>query len=675
MHQSYDDNPGGRGYVDPNGPECAPRPLRPSAVDAENGGPGDPPEAGPTLCDCETPADCRYHRKGAQFHYCKQLLKWPDGSMAAPANVKIDAAALQKENADKAAREATRRPQLRRQQSARVPGPAATPPAFDMTGRPSPIGWPRTWPASTALATIATIGAAAALTLALSGSAPAFIALLGGLAVLAAIALGGLALFGRLAGRKPRPHVAPEFDPPLAGYVSTVPGRPHRLADITFMVTTFRRPRHCRNCVDSILHHYPAAKIIVGDNGNRRPKLPDGVTYYKLPFNIGLSATRNFLVSKIDTPFFCMLDDDAVMVDPIVGDLLDVLLYDPEIGVASCKTIDLETKKPNSWCCDLYPGVDRLRVEPATRPFRATPRGTPYRPCAMVHNTCALFRTEVARGNPWRDELKLQEHIPFYLDLQTQGRWHAAYLPHIRIAEDRRRDKAYTDFRLDSKRWENHNAFLAAYGYTKKTHIPRHVLWYNETRAGRRPSVLILGCDHTGSTIAATMLETLGWHNPNADARYRENTIARGLNIDQLRSGRFDLTAAQEIVSARGPWILKDPRFVYTLHLWLPAFAAAERQPFLVLLEKPALEIALSFQKRGEWKGRELPTAEDRLKRAREQFERWPWPQKMVLNYHDLQAAVGLFDVARSPRTAAPTTLCGRLDYRAKETQRRQLGG
>jgi beta-1,4-N-acetylgalactosaminyltransferase 2 len=84
------------------------------------------------------------------------------------------------------------------------------------------------------------------------------------------------------------------------------------MKDLTAVITTFNRPKSLLKLIKSIRKYYNDLPIIVVDNGNEvnnkiRTK---GVSYYKVPFDSGLSYSRNFDISKVKTKYIVLLDDD-----------------------------------------------------------------------------------------------------------------------------------------------------------------------------------------------------------------------------------------------------------------------------------------------------------------------------------------------------------------------------
>ncbi len=161
--------------------------------------------------------------------------------------------------------------------------------------------------------------------------------------------------------------------------------------------------------------------------------------------------------------------------------------------------------------------------------------------------------------------------------------------------------------------------------------------------------MIVLGVDHSGTSIATRMLHTMGWEKGDADERYSESVSVRDVNEVALqrglfRRGHFDSEKAASVLAAiPQSWAIKDPRFVHTLDSWLPLLD--DYKPTLIWLVRNAEAVTESHQKRGE-KVRFKLTAEQANAVAGENFASWPWG-KVRVEYEALQAAVALFDVKR----------------------------
>ena len=80
---------------------------------------------------------------------------------------------------------------------------------------------------------------------------------------------------------------------------------------ITIIIKTFERPDYLDRLIKSIKTYYPTIPIIVADD-SEDPKIRTDVRYYALPFDVGVSAGRNFLVKKVKTKYFITVDDDLI---------------------------------------------------------------------------------------------------------------------------------------------------------------------------------------------------------------------------------------------------------------------------------------------------------------------------------------------------------------------------
>lgn len=101
---------------------------------------------------------------------------------------------------------------------------------------------------------------------------------------------------------------------------------------LTIAIKTFERPGCLQECVESIKKMYPDIKIIVADDSKNPEKNELVDEYYFLPHDSGLSYGRNFLMSKISTPYCMMIDDDTKFVTPNCIDMM-VSILDNNPGI------------------------------------------------------------------------------------------------------------------------------------------------------------------------------------------------------------------------------------------------------------------------------------------------------------------------------------------------------
>ncbi len=196
-----------------------------------------------------------------------------------------------------------------------------------------------------------------------------------------------------------------------------------RRSKITILSKTFGRRGNLARLVASIRGMYPRIPVLLADDG-----IPSNVTllsnwdlvsFYQLPFDVGLSAARNFLLQHVKTPFVFVCDDDFLF-DPIGTDLslmLDVQRSGFDIvGVRSPVDEDL-------WG---FAFAGNITVENGSLVIgsRAERRIANFlcgcKPVDIVQNIF-LARSDILRKIRWDDVLKLGEHEDFFLRAKRAG--------------------------------------------------------------------------------------------------------------------------------------------------------------------------------------------------------------------------------------------------------------
>jgi glycosyltransferase involved in cell wall biosynthesis len=89
---------------------------------------------------------------------------------------------------------------------------------------------------------------------------------------------------------------------------------------VTVLIPTYKRPEKLKRAVASVFNQtYQDFKIIISDNASGDDtenvvksliNTDSRIEYFKQNINIGMNENFNFLVSKVNTPFFCLLSDD-----------------------------------------------------------------------------------------------------------------------------------------------------------------------------------------------------------------------------------------------------------------------------------------------------------------------------------------------------------------------------
>lgn len=195
----------------------------------------------------------------------------------------------------------------------------------------------------------------------------------------------------------------------------------------TLMVKTFQRPYSLNRLLESIDQFYGKygedLKIVIGDDSSEEIEplqIRNKVIYYKLPFDTGSGATRNFLLDEIDTNYFIYLDDDYVFTENTrLEVLITVLEKNEDIDIVAGYCLDKGVERRN---------FNGLLVPSDKKGYLAFKRGLQkgrrwggrIKLFDIVENFWA-GRTEKLKQVKWRSELKTLEHVVFLVDCMFSG--------------------------------------------------------------------------------------------------------------------------------------------------------------------------------------------------------------------------------------------------------------
>ena len=200
---------------------------------------------------------------------------------------------------------------------------------------------------------------------------------------------------------------------------------PNTLA--TLMIKSFGRVEKGFSLIRSTRQFYPTLRIILSDDGEQDPAStrPAGkykdFEFYPLPFDVGLSAGRNFMLDLIDTEYFVTLDDDFIMDEnSVLGDLLAGL--ESGLDIAAGKNPVDEGK----FDLDFY-GV--FQIDKAADGQVLTLKNGDFgrvlgTGCIRTEFVPNIFagRTELFKNRlQWDETLKLGEHEDFFLRAKEMG--------------------------------------------------------------------------------------------------------------------------------------------------------------------------------------------------------------------------------------------------------------
>ncbi|HEY2826961.1 MAG TPA: glycosyltransferase, partial [Pirellulales bacterium] len=122
-----------------------------------------------------------------------------------------------------------------------------------------------------------------------------------------------------------------------------LPDRAKLLSQTTAIIKTFQRPKDLDRLIRSMRRYYPQLQILVGDDGFE-PSPRTDVGYLRLPEDIGLSAGRNALLDRVQTPYFLLLDDDWQFIRKTQIEKLTQLVDEGELDIAAGNHIKIKRK-------------------------------------------------------------------------------------------------------------------------------------------------------------------------------------------------------------------------------------------------------------------------------------------------------------------------------------------
>lgn len=216
------------------------------------------------------------------------------------------------------------------------------------------------------------------------------------------------------------------------------------IMDITFIIKTFERHDKIENLLKSIKYYYPDIPIIITDDSyNPIPITGDNIEWYALPFDSGLSAGRNFMVDKVKTKYFLLLDDDFVFSNETVIENFYNILENSDIDIIGGNVKNLDGKLLT------FNGILSLGNDNILRYKKDYYElFDNYVTCDMVLNFF-LAKTETIFHYNWDVRQKLAEHTAFFWC--NKGNIKVAYTDTVLILHDPERTDNYNEYRLRSK--------------------------------------------------------------------------------------------------------------------------------------------------------------------------------------------------------------------------------
>lgn len=135
-----------------------------------------------------------------------------------------------------------------------------------------------------------------------------------------------------------------------------------------------------------------------------------------------------------------------------------------------------------------------------------------------------------------------------------------------------------------------------------------------------RPNIIVFGVGHSGTTVLARIINTLGWNikgpRTSVDTTHWEcanmvevnaaylGEIQDGKRTDRCEPGSAEFRegdARYIFKHLPKPWVVKDPRLVWCFDQWLRVFEdTLEELPLMVYLTRNSAALARSYSKEGQ---------------------------------------------------------------------------
>lgn len=247
---------------------------------------------------------------------------------------------------------------------------------------------------------------------------------------------------------------------------------------ITIGIKTYVCDNSIREQVDTLLRsirqYHPKIMIILGNDGPHSigddPYIQndDHIEEHMLPRDSGISFGRNYMVNITTTKYFVLLDDDhrfddstnlTVLLHGIENDDFDIV----GMRIRNLPGID-ELERTNIVIPRYVAIIRRFENRQLTLCVWNENKGPSVygiqHPIAVdvLHNAF-IGRVDILRKYPWRNELKVNEHMTFFLDAKD-AKLRVGYLPSVFVHH---RSRDYSDCYYNVRFREDHYRKLLRY--------------------------------------------------------------------------------------------------------------------------------------------------------------------------------------------------------------------
>ena len=214
------------------------------------------------------------------------------------------------------------------------------------------------------------------------------------------------------------------------------------MSSLALVFATIDRPQVVQRLVRSVRRYFPELPIYAADQSRQIDAMQafytaHGVNLIRMPYDIGVAASRNRLARSIKEDFFVLCDDDFILDSRTqFRDALQILERRPEIGVVGGRLYDFDGNEQwlRNW--ELFLEYDTThRILLSIPIYKVAPRvgevgSVRYYLCDAVLNFAVFRRSIFAEGAQWDEQFTCNgEHEDFFLNLKVNTTFRVAYLP------------------------------------------------------------------------------------------------------------------------------------------------------------------------------------------------------------------------------------------------------
>lgn len=248
--------------------------------------------------------------------------------------------------------------------------------------------------------------------------------------------------------------------------------------DVTVLVKTFNRPKTVSGAVSKIRRFYPDIRILLADDSQDTVVINDGKTeVFPMPFDSGVSKGRNFLLEKVETPYFLMMDDDHYFNRRTnLGKMLR-LLEDEDFDILSALVFQRAFLRREFYRKELVDFYLNMEMEDGVLKFvdGFYEKTQDYVTCDLVHQFFLAKTNAVQQIGGWDDRLKTADHADFFIRVK-QAHLKVGYTPRARVDHVHRRDERFS---------KDYKAFRTRMSEFRKIWIEQHNIQTIVNRDGK----------------------------------------------------------------------------------------------------------------------------------------------------------------------------------------------